>query len=534
MNPLTISDRSGKRPFIFVHLRLLVLVGAAIFGLQGCGGDSDSDDKIEFTPDRSDWEPGIFQDASSFVNMCEKPRSGVDPSTGEPYPDRQGLALDERNYLRSWSHETYLWYDEIQDRDPSDYNTLEYFDLLKTPFTTAAGNPKDRFHYTIPTDEYQKLTQSGVSVSYGATWSMIDPRPPREVRVAYVEAGSPAAAAGLRRGDRVLAVDGVDLLYGDNVDVLNAGLFPSEDGESHSLEMSPRDEQPDFTAQLTAAEVEFSAVPTVVDTLAGGQVGYILFNDHIATAEGELIDAVQDLVGVSDLVLDLRYNGGGYLAVASQLAYMIAGPSRTDGKAFESLVHNDKLSHWNDQLEFIPETIGFSRAEGQALPTLDLPRVFVLTSADTCSASESIINGLRGADVEVIQIGTNTCGKPYGFYPQDNCGTTYFTVQFKGANAHGFGDYADGFAPADALGSPGEKLPGCDVADDFTHDLGDPAEARLAAALNYRATDGDCGPAGSAGAQFKMSTTQSSSSSLSAVDGRVIKSPALQGRILTR
>ena len=58
----------------------------------------------------------------------------------------------------------------------------------------------------------------------------------------------------------------------------------------------------------------------------------------------------------------------------------------------------------------------------------------------TCSASESIINGLRGVNVQVIQIGSTTCGKPYGFYPEDNCGTTYFSIQFKGVNAAGFGE----------------------------------------------------------------------------------------------
>ena len=66
------------------------------------------------------------------------------------------------------------------------------------------------------------------------------------------------------------------------------------------------------------------------------------------------------------------------------------------------------------------------------MPALDLERVFVLTTASTCSASEAIINSLRGINVEVIQIGSTTCGKPYGFYPQDNCGTTYFTIQFAG------------------------------------------------------------------------------------------------------
>src|SRR5207302_10245882 len=127
-------------------------------------------------------------------------------------------------------------------------------------------------------------------------------------------------------------------------------------------------------------------------------------------------------------------------------------------------------------------TQGFSLAPGQALPSLGLTRVFVLTGPGTCSASESVINSLQGVDVQVIQIGSHTCGKPYGFYPADNCGTTYFSIQFKGVNAKGFGDYPDGFVP-NGTGVAG--VTGCQVADDFDHPLGDPAEARLAAAPQY-------------------------------------------------
>ena len=76
---------------------------------------------------------------------------------------------------------------------------------------------------------------------------------------------------------------------------------------------------------------------------------------------------------------------------------------------------------------------------GVALPSLNLSRVFILATGSTCSASEAIVNRLRGIDVEVVLIGDTTCGKPYGFYPTDNCGTTYFTVQFAGANAKGLG-----------------------------------------------------------------------------------------------
>jgi hypothetical protein len=101
----------------------------------------------------------------------------------------------------------------------------------------------------------------------------------------------------------------------------------------------------------------------------------------------------------------------------------------------------------------------------------------VLTTAGTCSASESVINSLRGVDVEVNLIGGQTCGKPYAFTPVPNCGTTYFSIEFQGVNQKGFGDYPDGIAPT------------CNVPDDLAHEQGDPAEGLLAAALSYRANN---------------------------------------------
>jgi hypothetical protein len=93
--------------------------------------------------------------------------------------------------------------------------------------------------------------------------------------------------------------------------------------------------------------------------------------------------------------------------------------------------------------------------------------------------------------VDVVLIGSKTCGKPFGFYPEDNCGMTYFSIQFQGINNKDFGDYPDGFAAANSSQPLPVKIPGCAVADDYSHELGDPTEAMLAAALNHRAT-GTC------------------------------------------
>jgi hypothetical protein len=244
-----------------------------------------------------------------------------------------------------------------------------------------------------------------------------------------------------------------------------------------------------------------------------------------------LVNAFTQLqtAGATDLVLDIRYNGGGYLAIASELAYMISGPS-TAGKPFEKLTFNDKHPT-NDPVTgasltptpFITTTV-FSSSPS-SLPTLGLSRVFVLTGHGTCSASESIINGLRGQNINVVQIGLHTCGKPYGFYPLDNCGTTFFSIQFKGVNAKGFGDYTDGFNPG---GTDPAGVPGCLVDEGFDKELGDPAEKRTAAALQYMVNGPSSCPPPPAITALKVAASRSGG------DEVLEKSPWRDNRILLR
>jgi hypothetical protein len=157
-----------------------------------------------------------------------------------------------------------------------------------------------------------------------------------------------------------------------------------------------------------------------------------------------------------------------------------------------------------------------------------LKRVFVITSGDTCSASEAIINGLRGVGVEVILIGSQTCGKPYGFYPEDNCGTTYFTIQFKGVNNKGFGEYSDGFIPS-ATDNDKDLVKGCSLGDDLSHNLGDVAEKNLAMALNYRVANSCILPTSSASVKLQKTSAEND---LSDVIGTLNKSPGLTNRIM--
>lgn len=443
---------------------------------------------------------GTFAAYQTFAQQCANPRAGFD-SNGNPFPDVQGTTTDENNWLRSWSNELYLWYDEIQDVDPALFSTPDYFERMKTFALTPSGAPRDKFHFTIPTDEWLAESQSGIVGGYGATFALLQAFPPRQVVVAYTEPNTPAIApeANLLRGTEILEIDGVDVINGNDVDTLNNGLFPG-DNETHTFLV--RDVGSTETRSITMTSTQITTTPVqnigTIETTTG-LVGYMTFNDHIATAEQQLIDAVNQLAAanVNDLVLDLRYNGGGFLAIASELAYMIAGPV-TNGQIFEVLEFNDKHPTINpvtgsllDPAPFLTTAQGLSAPNGTPLPDLGLSRVFVLTGPGTCSASESIINSLQGIDIEVIQIGDTTCGKPYGFYAFDNCGTTYFSIQFRGVNQKGFGDYTDGFSPQNIPGIASTPVQGCFVSDDFTRQLGDPLEGRLRAALQYR-EDGTC------------------------------------------
>ena len=454
----------------------------------------------------SGWVRGLFEEASEFDSLCAVPRTGVDPQTGFWYRDSQGATADENNWLRSWSDHTYLWYSEIVDTDPACCDTPTYFDLLRTMEVTPSGDDKDRFHFSMDTEEWNALSQSGVSAGYGARFAVLAPRPPRDIRVAYTQPNSPATHpdAVLQRGTRILAIDGVDAVNAPTraeVDVLNAGLFPADIGENHSFTVQDPGTTVRRTLTLRSASITSDPVQHVrVIETGEGSVGYLLFLDHIATAERGLVDAFAELAAadIDDLVLDIRYNGGGYTIIANQVAYMVAGSSAAQGRVFSELRFSDKHTLFNpvtgEALRptlFRTTTAGLSVTQGEPLPTLGLDRVFVLTGPGTCSASEAIVNGLRGIDVEVILIGDTTCGKPHGFYPADNCGTTYFTVQFELVNGAGFGDYAGGFTPANAVRAGGVSVPGCGVADDFDHAFGDPEEAQLSAALAYR-TDGSC------------------------------------------
>ena len=513
------------------------LMAALMAGLVACGGGDSSGAGAPDQTTGTATVPVTLAASSTYAQQC-------DPSNpNAPAASKNGSLSIEKQWIRSYVNEAYLWFDQVPSVDATaavysgamttlaSYNVpaplSSYFQALKTPQTTTSGAKVDKFSFSYATADWIAFSQAGQSAGYGASVALLSPTVPRKAVITLVDPGTPAAAASLSRGAEILTVDGIDLVNDGTaagVKTLNAGLFPVT-GTTHTFGVRDPGSTAPRTLSLKAQTITGTPVQAVRSIpTATGNVGYMLFTDHTAASEQLLINAINQLKSsnVSDLVLDLRYNGGGYLYVASELAYMIAGPSKTfsngSSHVFEKLTYNSKrtadTNSSNAATPFYTTSCllsGNNCTSSQALPTLGLSRVYVLAQSGTCSASEAIVNGLRGVGLDVKLIGGTTCGKPYGFTAKDNCGVSYFPIEFKGVNAAGYGDYSDGFAPT------------CSVGDDFSKQLGDATEAMLAGALTVRAT-GLC-PGGGA-----LKSLKAAPDAASATGYVLLKSPLRENR----
>ena len=457
----------------------------------------------------------------------------------------------EKQWVHGYLDANYLWYGEIPNVNAADpafsvdttsgfYSSIDnYFNALLTPVITPSGKLKDQFSFTYPTRLWDELINGGSTAGWGIEWhyDMLDNTTGtiNGIRVAFVQPNSPAATVGLQRGDLLVTIDNITASASNNPNAYNAivsRLFPAG-GQTLRFEVS-RNGTTVVVFPTSSNNVTLTTVgqPTRITTTNNKRVGYLLFNDHLLTAEQPLIDAFASFASqpIDELVLDLRYNGGGYLYIASQVAYMIAGRpinSPTAGTVFERTVFNSKRSSENSVTPFVdvscnPDPQTFNCTTSNPLPLLGLSRVYVLTSASTCSASEAIINGLRGVGIDVIQIGTITCGKPYGFFGQSNCGISYFPMEFQGVNNANFGDYADGFQPDPTGSTTTNRVKGCTASDDLGDPLGSPNEAQLATAL-YHVTNGACPPS-------PLAREAPLSASIARPSGGVLKAAARNNR----
>jgi C-terminal processing protease CtpA/Prc len=217
---------------------------------------------------------------------------------------------------------------------------------------------------------------------------------------------------------------------------------------------------------------------TAVLDAGSSRVAYIHFRNFVQPSVEALNTAFTQAreAGATELVLDLRYNGGGLVSVAQHLAGLVGGAPLV-GKVFVQFTHNDKQTSRNTSYSF--------EAKPQALA---VSRLVVIGARGSASASEAVINGLRPyMDVKVV--GDRTYGKPVGQYGFDFCEKVLYPVAFLVTNARGEADYFDGI-PAD-----------CAAADDVDHPLASPDEASLAEALHV-VRNGRC--SGRAAAQAEV------------------------------
>lgn len=266
-----------------------LFAAAALTACGGGGGD----------PPAPPPPPAALPPSSTLAQQCA-PTNALAAAA-----NRTGSLEQEKRWLRSYFDEAYLWYREVPVVDPTlaaFSNTANvpasmdaYFDALLTPALTPSGKRKDAFSFTFPTAEWNALSQSGTAAGFGAEWVLGSSTPPRNIRIAYVDPNTPAAANNLARGFTLVSVNGVSADDGTQAGVatLNNALFAPTLNASYSFVLN--NGTSNITVTLTAQQVTKRPVlvSQVINAPGGGRVGYIVFNDHITPAEGQLVTAFQ-------------------------------------------------------------------------------------------------------------------------------------------------------------------------------------------------------------------------------------------------
>ncbi|MBW2219108.1 MAG: PDZ domain-containing protein, partial [Deltaproteobacteria bacterium] len=361
----------------------------------------------------------------------------------------------QNDFVYSVMTDTYLWYDTVPQIDLSLFDSPE--DLLEN----IRYSELDRWSYIADQDDYYSFYEEGRYVGLG--FSMINTE--GEVLIMYVFNDSPADQSEMERGDRILAINEKtveeietngewDTIFGEDTVGVKVDLVVEKQGSTQTL-------------SLTKDWVNINTVlyHGIIEN-EGVKIGYIMFKSFLMTSLDELTTVFTQFKeeGVEELILDLRYNGGGRSVVAKYLADLIGGEN-TNGKIFQKFIHNDRHANWNNSISFSEYSI-----------SLDLERVIVIATGSTASASEMVINGLKPF-IDVVVIGDTTSGKPVGMYGHDFCDKHISLIEFKIANADDEGDYFSGIDPD------------CISDDDFTKQLGDAGEDSLKEALYYIACD---------------------------------------------
>jgi carboxyl-terminal processing protease len=379
--------------------------------------------------------------------------------TGPTTPTASGecSTLGQVTFVRDTMQDIYYWYQELSDPDPASFGSPEAY------LEAVRFRPLDSSYSYINSKEasdafFSESQFIGIGVSFRQTSAT-------ELRVGQVFPGGPAADGGLARGDYVVAIGGRTAEELLRTGELGGAFGPDEEGVAVVVAWrTPRGEEREETLVKRRVTIPTVSAVTTFD-VRGSRVGYIFFRNFVSPSIDALNTAFDQLLanGVTDLVLDLRYNGGGFVEVAQHLGGLLGGAG-TAGRVFLEFQHNDKNAARNSQLLFEDKP-----------NALDLPRLVVITTGASASASEAIVNNLRPF-MNVTVVGDRTFGKPVGQYGFDFCDKVLFPVSFLTVNAVGEADYFNGI-PAD-----------CAAPDDLDHAIADPREASLSEALFFLRT----------------------------------------------
>ncbi|NEW59958.1 hypothetical protein GSY74_01565 [Sulfurovum sp. bin170] len=279
--------------------------------------------------------------------------------------------------------------------------------------------------------------------------------------VKLVYRDSPAYRVGFRRGTEILEINERAIGEIESENLWRTVLGDSLVGTKGVFKISNSGVEKIVTIETEIVQTYSIFADKIID-MDGKRIGYFFLNIFIELTRSELEIVFEKFKreGIDELIIDMRYNGGGRVSVAKYLASLIGGDN-TDESLFETLEFNDKYTRLNS-------TINFTKEKN----SLNLDRVFVISTSNTCSASEMLINGLRPY-MDVHLIGSKTCGKPVGMRGSDFCGKHLSPIQFKLVNADGYGDYFSGITPV------------CNLPDDIYHSLGERDEAMLKETLFF-------------------------------------------------
>lgn len=421
----------------------------------------------------------LFVVALGFVACTPTPIPEPDPSDPE---DVQ---------VNKWTYQIlsyyYLWNEEVKAIKPS-YET-DYQSFLTNVLTAVKVNTLDGKTYSGSRSFYSYITATPAtragSVEFAPTYGMsiraygFNIQSTTGVvlryfaRIQYVTPDSPAERAGLKRGDWIGRIDGKQILPNNFSDINK--LLPTNSSSVKVLKCSFtanstgdgvifKEDDESKAVTLTRASVEENPIHTrkVLTTNSGAKVGYLLFNqfkrgydetdlENSTEYEQQLREVFREFKseGIDELVLDLRYNGGGYVSTAQLLSSMIAPQSKLGSKWLECRPNASRKSNWYNLLT----------ASEVADCNLSLSRLYVIASESSASASELMINNLRGVDVDVIHVGSTTEGKVVGMEVIDhlfnssdkaifgNYQYTIHPVSFRSYDAKGRSDYEKGLIP---------------------------------------------------------------------------------------